>query len=100
VEEVLIGKSLTASIILRAIQLLRETVVPAEGTSHAEYRISSAVGFLFSFLAPLSKGITDPRNILTTGSANSKDTDDLCKLPVSLRRETISIANSKEKAQV
>lgn len=68
VEEFLTGKSLTASIVLEAIQLLRETIVPMEGTSHPEYRISAAVGFLYSFLAPFLKDIIDPRKILPIGS--------------------------------
>ncbi|XP_062187557.1 putative aldehyde oxidase-like protein isoform X1 [Phragmites australis] len=90
VEKFLTGKSLTASIVLGAIQLLRETIVPMEGTSHPEYRVSAAVGFLFSFLSPLSKGITEPGKTLTMSSANSADTDDVCNLPLSSRRETIS----------
>ncbi|KAK3126805.1 hypothetical protein QOZ80_7AG0563100 [Eleusine coracana subsp. coracana] len=95
VEKFLTCKSLSASIVLGAIQLLRETIVPMEGTSHPEYRISAAVGFLFSFLAPLCKDITEPGKILTIGSSNSIDMDDVCKLPLSSRRETISIDQYK-----
>ncbi|GJN12245.1 hypothetical protein PR202_ga30540 [Eleusine coracana subsp. coracana] len=90
VETFLTGKSLTASIVLSAIQLLRETIVPVEGTSHPEYRVSAAVGFLFSFLAPLSKDITDHGKILPIGSACSADMDDACNLPLSSCREMIS----------
>ncbi|TVU39649.1 hypothetical protein EJB05_13080 [Eragrostis curvula] len=91
VEKFLTGKSLTASFVLTAIQLLQETIVPVEGTSHPEYRVSAAVGFLFSFLPPLSKGITQPGKVLNIGSAISADTDDVCNFPLLSRRETISI---------
>ncbi|KAL6639541.1 hypothetical protein ACP70R_023271 [Stipagrostis hirtigluma subsp. patula] len=90
VEKFLSGKSLTAPIILGAIQLLRETIVPMEGTSHPEYRVSAAVGFLFSFLSPLSKGITEPGKTLKICSTSSSDADDSCNLSLSSRRETIS----------
>ncbi|KAG0542539.1 hypothetical protein BDA96_02G112900 [Sorghum bicolor] len=86
VEEFLTGKALTASVVLGAIQLLRETVVPMEGTSHPEYRVSAAVGFLFSFLSPLSKGIPEPGKSLNSSSADSADTN----LPLSTRQETFS----------
>ncbi|KAL6603520.1 hypothetical protein ACP70R_043881 [Stipagrostis hirtigluma subsp. patula] len=90
VEKFLSGKSLTESVVLGAIQLLRETIVPMEGTSHPEYRVSAAVGFLFSFLSPLSKGITEPGKPLTISPHNSADADDACNLPLSSRRETLS----------
>ncbi|CAD6226041.1 unnamed protein product [Miscanthus lutarioriparius] len=77
VEEFLTGKALTALVVLGAIKLLRETVVPMEGTSHPEYRVSAAVGFLFSFLSPLSKGIQEPGKSLGSSSADSADTDDV-----------------------
>ncbi|KAL6839083.1 hypothetical protein ACP4OV_031137 [Aristida adscensionis] len=89
VEKFLTGKSLTASVVLGAIQLLRETIVPMEGTSHPEYRVSAAIGFLFSFLSPLSKGIIGPGKSLTISSANSADTNEIGNLPLSSRRETI-----------
>ncbi|CAL5089858.1 unnamed protein product [Urochloa decumbens] len=95
VEEFLACKSLTASVVLGAIQLLRDTIVPMEGTSHPEYRVSAAVGFLFSFLSPLAKGIPQPGKALTSGSTDSADTDDVRNLPVSSRRETISDSNYK-----
>ena len=90
VEEFLTGKALTASVVLGAIQLLRETVVPMEGTSHPEYRVSAAVGYLFSFLSPLSKGIPEPGKSLASSSADSADTDDVRNLPLSTRQETFS----------
>ncbi|ONM52813.1 Aldehyde oxidase/xanthine dehydrogenase molybdopterin binding protein [Zea mays] len=90
VEEFLTGKSLTASVVLGAIQLLRETVVPMEGTSHPEYRVSAAVGFLFSFLSPFSKCIPEPGKSLASSSTDSADTDDVRNLPLSTRRETFS----------
>ncbi|CAL5076012.1 unnamed protein product [Urochloa decumbens] len=95
VEKFLTGKSLTASVVLGAVQLLRETIVPVKGTSHPEYRVSAAVGFLFSFLSPLTKGIPEPGKALTSGSSDSADMGDVHNLPVSSRRETITDGNYK-----
>ncbi|KAG2632971.1 hypothetical protein PVAP13_2NG134400 [Panicum virgatum] len=95
VEKFLTGKSLTALVVLGAVRLLRETIVPMEGTSHPEYRVSAAVGFLFSFLSPLAKGIPEPGKALTSGWSDSADTDDVRNLPLSSRRETISNGDYK-----
>ncbi|CAM0943299.1 unnamed protein product [Alopecurus aequalis] len=90
VEEYLTGKLLTPPVVLEAVHLLRETIVPAEGTSHPEYRVSVAVGFLFSFLSSISRGIKGPGKTLTVNSGSSINTDDLCNLPLSSRREAVS----------
>uniref|UniRef100_N1QSH0 Putative aldehyde oxidase 4 n=1 Tax=Aegilops tauschii TaxID=37682 RepID=N1QSH0_AEGTA len=90
VEQHLNGKVLTPSVVLEAVQQLRETIVPMEGTSHPEYRVSVAVGFLFSYLSPFGKGIKWPGKTLNISSAGSLDTDDMCNLPLSSRRETVS----------
>ncbi|XBI13481.1 hypothetical protein VPH35_140209 [Triticum aestivum] len=90
VEQHLNGKVLTPSVVLEAVQLLRETIVPMEGTSHPEYRVSVDVGFLFNYLSPFVKGIKGPGKTLNISSAGSLDTDDICKLPLSSRRETVS----------
>ena len=95
VEKFLTGKSLTALVVLGAVRLLKETIVPMEGTSHPEYRVSAAVGFLFSFLSPLAKGIPEPGKALTSGWSDSADTDDVRNLPLSSRRETISNGDYK-----
>ncbi|XP_006658471.1 putative aldehyde oxidase-like protein [Oryza brachyantha] len=88
VEEHLTGKILTASVVLEAVKLLRETVVPMEGTTHPEYRVSVAVGFLFSFLSPLCKGMVEPGK---TPSISEDLLDNYVhNMPFSLRRETIS----------
>jgi abscisic-aldehyde oxidase len=76
VEKFLTGKSLSALVVLGAVRLLRETIVPMEGTSHPEYRVA--------------KGIPEPGKALTSGWSNSADTDDVRNLPLSSRRETIS----------
>jgi len=55
VEDFLKGKSLSSSVILKAVQLLKETVSPPEGTTHPEYRVSLAVSFLFTFLSSEGK---------------------------------------------
>ncbi|XP_042463038.1 indole-3-acetaldehyde oxidase-like [Zingiber officinale] len=55
VEEFLTGKILTASILLGAIHLLKETIIPKVGTRHSSYRASLAITFLFNFFQPLAK---------------------------------------------
>ncbi|XP_068649944.1 indole-3-acetaldehyde oxidase-like isoform X2 [Aristolochia californica] len=55
VEEFLIGKHATADVLLEGIRLLKATVIPEEGTPSPGYRMSLAVGFLFSFLCPFLK---------------------------------------------
>ncbi|KAG2632959.1 putative aldehyde oxidase-like protein isoform X3 [Panicum virgatum] len=90
VEKFLTGKLLTASTIHGAIQLLKETIVPMKGTSHPEYRISVAVGFLFSFLSVHVKGIADPGKTFSTTSDDSVDVIDVYDSPLSSHQETIS----------
>uniref|UniRef100_A0ACD5UUT5 Uncharacterized protein n=2 Tax=Avena sativa TaxID=4498 RepID=A0ACD5UUT5_AVESA len=90
VEEHLTGKLLTPSVVLEAVHLLRETIVPMEGTSHPEYRVSVAVGFLFSFLSSISKDIKGPGKALNISSISSVDTFDLRNPPLSSRREALS----------
>nr|XP_027104311.1 abscisic-aldehyde oxidase-like [Coffea arabica] len=52
VEEYLSGKILTASVLYEAVKLVKVAVIPEAGTSHAAYRTSLAVSFLFQFLFP------------------------------------------------
>ncbi|GJN23069.1 hypothetical protein PR202_gb10686 [Eleusine coracana subsp. coracana] len=54
VEDLLKGKSMCSSVILEAVQLLKDTISPSEGTPHPEYRISLAISFLFNFLSSLA----------------------------------------------
>lgn len=58
VEDFLVGKSVTASVLFEAVGLLRETIVPKEGTKYREYRSSLAVAFFFEFFEPLLRGST------------------------------------------
>ncbi|KQK12817.1 probable aldehyde oxidase 2 isoform X2 [Brachypodium distachyon] len=60
VEEFLKGKSVSAPVILEAVRLLKEAILPSEGTTHPEYRVSLAVSFLFSFLSSLANGLDEP----------------------------------------
>ncbi|KAJ0982588.1 hypothetical protein J5N97_010843 [Dioscorea zingiberensis] len=71
VEKFLIGKTLTASVLLEAIKLLRETIILKDGTSHSAYRLSLAVGFLFKFLHPLVKDLIDPLRMVHTDMVNT-----------------------------
>ncbi|GFP91160.1 abscisic-aldehyde oxidase [Phtheirospermum japonicum] len=54
VEEYLTGKILSVRVMKEAIELVKGDVVSKEGTSHASYRSSLAVGFLFEFLSSFS----------------------------------------------
>ncbi|KAG6482122.1 hypothetical protein ZIOFF_058753 [Zingiber officinale] len=62
VENFLVGKVLEVSVLLEAIKLLKETIIPKQGTPHSSYRSSLAVAFLFKFLQPLSKDLAVPEN--------------------------------------
>ncbi|KAI4305798.1 hypothetical protein L6164_029141 [Bauhinia variegata] len=53
VEEYLVGKLLTFSIIYEAVNMLATNVVPEDGTSRIGYRLSLASSFLFEFFYPL-----------------------------------------------
>ncbi|VAI22974.1 unnamed protein product [Triticum turgidum subsp. durum] len=94
VEEFLKGKSVSAAVILEAVQLLKDVISPSEGTTHPEYRVSLAVSFLFSFLSSLGNNLNEPANaIAPNGScANGSEkhgtlgSDDL---PVRSRQELV-----------
>ncbi|PAN44635.1 hypothetical protein PAHAL_9G057900 [Panicum hallii] len=76
VEDFLKGKSVTSSVILEAVRLLKETIAPSEGTTHPEYRISLAVSFLFTFLSSLANSLNEapkinvPNGLYTNGVTN------------------------------
>ncbi|KAM1757759.1 hypothetical protein ACFX11_006971 [Malus domestica] len=53
VEEFLTGKVLSPGVLYDAIKLVRDVVVPEEGTTSPAYRSSMAAGFLFEFFSPL-----------------------------------------------
>ncbi|KAF0907925.1 hypothetical protein E2562_022313 [Oryza meyeriana var. granulata] len=60
VENLLVGKPITASLLLEACAVLKKTIVPVEGTRHAAYRSSLATAFLFSFIYPITEGTFKP----------------------------------------
>jgi indole-3-acetaldehyde oxidase len=97
VEDFLKGKSVSLSVILEAVQLLKENVSPSEGTTHPEYRISLAVSFLFSFLSSLANSSSAPSKAATpTGYSPVQhfkvDTNDL---PIRSRQEMVFSAEYK-----
>ncbi|KAJ8458928.1 hypothetical protein OPV22_031854 [Ensete ventricosum] len=70
VENFLVGKSVTASVLLGAIKLLKETIIPNEHTPHSKYRSSLAIAFLFKFFQPLVKDLSLPeKNIQMSNSS-------------------------------
>ncbi|CAN6281026.1 unnamed protein product [Urochloa humidicola] len=77
VEDFLKGKSVIPSVILEAVQLLKETVTPSEDITHPEYRISLAVGFLFTFLSSFASRFNKPAKVnVTKGLCNNGTTND------------------------
>ncbi|KAI3871369.1 hypothetical protein MKW92_031472 [Papaver armeniacum] len=79
VEEFLIGRSLSKDVLLDAINILRATIIPEEGTSSPAYRSSLAVSFLFDFLHPLIKvGTAIPNDGLTRYINSSEFTASKC----------------------
>ncbi|KAH9699216.1 Indole-3-acetaldehyde oxidase [Citrus sinensis] len=76
VEEFLMGKVLRFDVLYEAIKLLRDSVVPEDGTSVPAYRSSLAVGFLFEFfgsLAEMKNGISRDRLCGYSNSVLLKD---------------------------
>ncbi|KAH9659306.1 Indole-3-acetaldehyde oxidase [Citrus sinensis] len=76
VEEFLTGKVLNFGVLYEAIKLLRDSVVPEDGTSVPAYRSSLAVGFLFEFfssLAEMKNGISRDRLCGYSNSVLLKD---------------------------
>ncbi|CAN8300899.1 unnamed protein product [Cochlearia groenlandica] len=55
VEDFLIGKVLSDDVLMEAIGLLKEEIVPDKGTSNPGYRSSLAVTFLFEFFGSLTR---------------------------------------------
>jgi indole-3-acetaldehyde oxidase len=60
VENFLKGKSVSVPVILEAVRLLKDVIIPSVGTTHPEYRVSLAVSFLFSFLSSLANKLNEP----------------------------------------
>ncbi|KAK6802672.1 hypothetical protein RDI58_000455 [Solanum bulbocastanum] len=50
VEEYLTGKILSINVLSEALKLIKQAVVPEDGTTHPDYRSSMVVSFLFKFL--------------------------------------------------
>ncbi|CAN6297514.1 unnamed protein product [Urochloa humidicola] len=77
VEDFLKGKSVIPSVILEAVQLLKETVTPSEDITHPEYRISLVVGFLFTFLSSFASRFNEPAKVnVTKGLCTNGTTND------------------------
>lgn len=68
VQDVLVGKELSAEVVLEAVTLLRSSVVPSSGTLKAHYRASVVVAYMFDFL----------RSFLEHNVKNGSDAELLC----------------------
>jgi abscisic-aldehyde oxidase len=75
VEKCLVGKPVSASLLLEACKVLKKTIVPKEGTTHSAYRSSLAVAFLFSFLYPATKGNVKPASSVRLNGHVTSDTN-------------------------
>lgn len=70
----MVGKTLTWVLLNEAIEVVKETVVPDDGTSSAAYRRSLAVGFVFKFLLPLVESAAPASNHLNGSSKSCEET--------------------------
>ncbi|XP_010520494.1 PREDICTED: indole-3-acetaldehyde oxidase isoform X2 [Tarenaya hassleriana] len=70
VEEFLSGKVISDEVLYEAIGLLKDYIVPDDGTRSPAYRSSLAVSFLFKFFSPLAQKIAELSNGLLNGSKN------------------------------
>jgi len=80
VEDFLKGKLVSSSVILEAVQMLKETVTPSKDVTHPEYRISLAVSFLFTFLSSFTSTEYSPEEHRNTDSYD---------LPIHSRQEMV-----------
>jgi abscisic-aldehyde oxidase len=91
VEKCLVGKPVSASLLLEACRVLKKTIVPKEGTTHSAYRSSLAVAFLFSFLYPATKGNVKPakavrlNDFVASGTNGNSNSPHSVNLDVSLK---------------
>uniref|UniRef100_A0ACD5TTY2 Uncharacterized protein n=1 Tax=Avena sativa TaxID=4498 RepID=A0ACD5TTY2_AVESA len=94
VEDFLKGKSVTAHVVLEAVKLLKDVIRPSQDTTHPEYRVSLAVGFLFRFMSSLGKDLIEPReaitrNGITNGTAESSTEVANDNSPIRSRQELV-----------
>ncbi|KAI4382197.1 hypothetical protein MLD38_008192 [Melastoma candidum] len=77
VEETMTGKVLSPSLLMKAMEAVRMTIIPADGTAHHEYRISLAVSYLFKFFGRLLDFPDQVPNVCLDGQVcfSSEDTD-------------------------
>ena len=71
VEKHLTGKLVTPQLVLECVELLKKEIVPREGTTKPEFRVSLAVAFLFEFLNPLLSTEPDvaPASLVSSSTA-------------------------------
>ncbi|KAM3385864.1 hypothetical protein ACQJBY_009516 [Aegilops geniculata] len=75
VEKYLVGKPISASVLLEACNVLKKSIVPKEGTTHSAYRSSLAVAFLFTFLYPMTKRNVKPARSARLNGHAASDTN-------------------------
>uniref|UniRef100_A0A1J3CNI9 indole-3-acetaldehyde oxidase n=1 Tax=Noccaea caerulescens TaxID=107243 RepID=A0A1J3CNI9_NOCCA len=67
VEEFLTGKVITDEVLMEAIGLLKDEIVPDKGTSNPGYRSSLSVAFLFEFFGSLTQTNAKTTNVWLNG---------------------------------
>ncbi|AQK62428.1 aldehyde oxidase2 [Zea mays] len=89
VEDYLKGKTVSSSVILEAVRLLKGSIKPSEGSTHPEYRISLAVSFLFTFLSSLANSLNESAKVNGTNehSPEKQLKLDINDLPIRSRQE-------------
>ncbi|XP_051179380.1 indole-3-acetaldehyde oxidase isoform X2 [Lolium perenne] len=104
VENFLKGKSVSVPVILEAVRLLKDVIIPSVGTTHPEYRVSLAVSFLFSFLSSLANKLNEPAradapnlgimdSVSVSSSGKNVNSD---SLPIRSRQELLSTDGYKQ----
>ncbi|KAK1604793.1 hypothetical protein QYE76_028466 [Lolium multiflorum] len=97
VEDFLKGKSVSAPVILEAVQLLKDVITPSEDTTHPEYRVSLAVSFLFSFLSSLGKDLVEPtKDIIPNGSGVNGSAESLTEKHAEVASDDLQIRSRQE----
>ncbi|ESQ42120.1 hypothetical protein EUTSA_v10012448mg [Eutrema salsugineum] len=93
VEDFLAGKVISDEVLMEAIGLLKDEIVPDKGTSHAGYRSSLAVAFLFEFFGSLTQTNAKATNGWVNGGCKEIGFDQKVE---SLKRPEAMLSSSQQ----